>query len=50
MTPNLSVFYLTVYVYTVTYSHRERGGGGENGTREKVRGAKVYKAVSKIPA
>jgi hypothetical protein len=37
-----------IYVYTVTYSHRE--GGGENGTREKVRGAKVYKAGSKIPA
>jgi hypothetical protein len=39
---------LYIYVYTVyTYSHRE--GVGEELTREKVRGATVHKAGSKIP-
>jgi hypothetical protein len=52
------IFFLIVYlseaqnpinVYTLyTYSHREGGRGGESLTREKVRGATVHKAGSKI--
>jgi hypothetical protein len=40
----------TVYEYSIqyNYSHREGGGGGSR-TREKVRGATVHKAGSKIP-
>jgi hypothetical protein len=38
----------TVYVHVRSYSHREeRGGMGL--TREKVKGATVHKAGSKIP-
>jgi hypothetical protein len=36
----------TLYTVQYTYSHRE---GGESLTREKVRGATVHKAGSKIP-
>jgi hypothetical protein len=39
----------TVYVYTVYLFTRGRGEGGGELTREKVRGAIVYKAGSKIP-
>ncbi len=41
--------YTYIRVYCIpTYSHRERGGGGKL-TREKVRGATIHKAGSKIP-
>jgi hypothetical protein len=39
---------IRVYTIQYTYSHRERGKGGEI-TREKVRGATLHKAGSKIP-
>jgi hypothetical protein len=39
---------VTHCIRTCTYTHRE-GGRGERWTREKVRGAKVHKAGSKIP-
>ncbi len=39
----------TVYVYTVYLFIQGRGGGGESLNREKVRGATVHKAESKIP-
>jgi hypothetical protein len=37
----------TIYVHALI--HTGRGEMGESSTREKVRGAKVYKAGSKIP-
>ncbi len=49
--PHTSPPPLHTVLYTVikyTYSHRE-GGRGESWTREKVRGATVHKAGSKIP-
>ena len=39
---------IRVYTIQYTYSHRERGKGGEI-TREKVRGATLHKAGLKIP-
>ncbi len=39
----------TVYVYTCILIHTGKGGRGGELTREKVRGATVHKAGSKIP-
>jgi hypothetical protein len=41
----------TVHVYRIqyTYSHRKGGRMWESGTREKIRGATVHRAGSKIP-
>ena len=45
-TPPYALYLCVQYTYSI---HTGKGGGGESLTREKVRGATVHNAGSKIP-